>query len=99
MIDLKGRCVVVTGGGRGIGAASAVLFARAGADVVIGFRSRRAEAESVALECVSYGVRAAAISADLSQRGGADALCIAAMAGDTKRAMQLPRLCASVSWW
>ena len=80
MIDLTGRCVVVTGGGRGIGAASAVLFARAGADVVIGFRSRRSEAESVALECASYGVRAAAISADLSQRGGADALCIAAMA-------------------
>lgn len=80
MIDLKGRRVVITGGGRGIGAASAVLFARAGADVVIGFRSRRAEAESVALECLSYGVRAAAIAADLSQKGGADALCIAATA-------------------
>lgn len=80
MIDLKGRGVVVTGGGRGIGAATAVLFARAGADVVIGYRSRRAEAESVALECLSYGVRAEAISADLSQRGGADALCIAATA-------------------
>ena len=78
MIDLKGRGVVVTGGGRGIGAATAVLFARAGADVVIGYRSRRAEADAVALECLSYGVRAEAISADLSQRGGADALCIAA---------------------
>ena len=81
MIDLRGRRVVVTGGGRGIGAASALLFAQAGADVVVGYRSRRAEAESVALECIiSYGVRAAAIAADLSQRGGADALCIAATA-------------------
>ena len=80
MIDLKGRGVVVTGGGRGIGAATAVLFARAGADVVIGYRSRRAEADAVALECLSYGVRAEAISADLAQRGGADALCIAATA-------------------
>jgi 3-oxoacyl-[acyl-carrier protein] reductase len=80
MIDLRGRRVVVTGGGRGIGAACAVLFARAGADVVIGYRSRRAEADAVALECVSYGVRAEAIAADLSQRGGADALCIAATA-------------------
>jgi 3-oxoacyl-[acyl-carrier protein] reductase len=80
MIDLRGRRVVVTGGGRGIGAATAILFARAGADVVIGYRSRRTEAESVALECISYGVRAAAVSADLSQRGGADALCIAATA-------------------
>ena len=80
MIDLRGRRVVVTGGGRGIGAASALLFAQAGADVVVGYRSRRAEAESVALKCISYGVRAAAIAADLSQRGGADALCIAATA-------------------
>jgi 3-oxoacyl-[acyl-carrier protein] reductase len=80
MIDLRGRRVVVTGGGRGIGAATAVHFARAGADVVIGYRSRRADADAVALECVSYGVRAAAIAADLSQRGGADALCIGATA-------------------
>ncbi len=80
MIDLTGRRVVVTGGGRGIGAASAVLFARAGADVVIGYRARRAEAEAVAQTCQGHGVRATAISADLSQRGGADALCIAATA-------------------
>ena len=80
MIDLRGRRVVVTGGGRGIGAACAVLFARAGADVVVGYRTRRAEADAVALECISYGVRAAAIGADLSKRGGADALCIAATA-------------------
>ena len=80
MIDLKGRRVIVTGGGRGIGAASALMFARAGADVVIGFRSRRAEAEAVAQACMAQGVRASAIAADLSQRGGADALCIAATA-------------------
>lgn len=80
MIDLRGKRVVVTGGGRGIGAATAVLCARAGADVVIGYRTRRAEADSVVFECVSYGVRASAVAADLSQRGGADALCIAATA-------------------
>ena len=80
MIDLRGRRVVVTGGSRGIGAATAVLCARAGADVVIGFRSRRADADAAVVECVSYGVRATAVSADLSRRGGADALCIAATA-------------------
>ena len=80
MIELKGRRVIVTGGGRGIGAACAVLFARAGADVIVGYRTRRADAESVVLECISHGTRATAIAADLSQRGGADALCIAATA-------------------
>ncbi len=80
MIDLRARRVVVTGGSRGIGAASAVLFARAGADVMIGYRSRRVEADAVVLECLSHGVRAAAVAADLSQKGGADALCIAATA-------------------
>ena len=58
MIDLRGRRVVVTGGGRGIGAASAVLFARAGADVVVGFRSRRAEADAVALSDVAKRIGA-----------------------------------------
>jgi 3-oxoacyl-[acyl-carrier protein] reductase len=80
MIDLRGKRVVVTGGGRGIGAATAVLFARAGADVIVGYRSRKGEADAVALECLSYGVRAGAIAADLSQKGGADALCIASVA-------------------
>jgi 3-oxoacyl-[acyl-carrier protein] reductase len=80
MMELRGRRVVVTGGSRGIGAATALAFARAGADVVVGYRSRRAEADSVVLDCVSHGVRAAAIAADLSKRGGADALCIAATA-------------------
>jgi 3-oxoacyl-[acyl-carrier protein] reductase len=80
MMELRGRNVVVTGGSRGIGAATAVLFARAGANVVIGYRTRRADADGVVLECVSHGVKASAVAADLSQRGGADALCIAATA-------------------
>jgi NAD(P)-dependent dehydrogenase (short-subunit alcohol dehydrogenase family) len=37
--DLKGRLAVVIGAGQGIGAAIAVAFARAGADVVLGGRS------------------------------------------------------------
>lgn len=41
MIDLAGKRAFVTGGGRGIGRATAVLLARAGARVVIGYRARK----------------------------------------------------------
>ncbi len=35
MIDLHGRTALVTGGSRGIGAATCVFFAQAGADVLV----------------------------------------------------------------
>jgi len=41
MIDLAGKRAFVTGGGRGIGQATAVLLARAGAKVAVGYRSRK----------------------------------------------------------
>ena len=48
--SLEGKTALVTGGSRGIGRAIAVEFARAGADVVIGYRSGGEEAEAVAAE-------------------------------------------------
>jgi 3-oxoacyl-[acyl-carrier protein] reductase len=58
LIDLSGKVVLITGGSRGIGAATALLFARAGADVAFTYRSRRADAEKVlaALRAVRPGV-------------------------------------------
>jgi 3-oxoacyl-[acyl-carrier protein] reductase len=41
MIDLAGKRAFVTGGGRGIGRATAVLLLRAGATVAVGYRERR----------------------------------------------------------
>jgi 3-oxoacyl-[acyl-carrier protein] reductase len=40
MIDLAGKRAFVTGGGRGIGRATALLLERAGARVVVGYRER-----------------------------------------------------------
>ena len=46
MIDLAGKRAFVTGGSRGIGRATAVLLARAGAKVAVGYRTRKPATES-----------------------------------------------------
>jgi 3-oxoacyl-[acyl-carrier protein] reductase len=46
--SLEGKTALITGGSRGIGRAIAVELARAGATVVVGYRSGRDEAEEVA---------------------------------------------------
>ncbi|MFI5256003.1 MAG: SDR family NAD(P)-dependent oxidoreductase [Gemmatimonadales bacterium] len=74
MIDLEGRRALVTGGSRGIGAATARLLARAGADVVVGYRNRQTDAESVVETLRSYGVTAESFAADVATRDGAEAL-------------------------
>ncbi|HUQ46532.1 MAG TPA: glucose 1-dehydrogenase [Gemmatimonadaceae bacterium] len=74
MIDLSGKRALVTGGSRGIGAATARLLAGAGAHVVIGYRSRTSDAERVVAELQEHGVTAAAHAADLSTRAGCESL-------------------------
>lgn len=74
MIDLKGKRALVTGGSRGIGAATARLLARAGANVMIGYRSRATDAGRVVAELSALGVSAAAHGSDISTRAGAESL-------------------------
>jgi 3-oxoacyl-[acyl-carrier protein] reductase len=72
--SLAGKRALVTGGSRGIGAATSRLLAACGADVCVGYRSRRAEADAMVAELGALGVRATAFAADIGEAAGADAL-------------------------
>ena len=71
MIALHGKRAFVTGGGRGIGRATAVLLARAGAAVAVGYRSRKADADETIRAMAGEGHRVAAIQADLGDPAAA----------------------------
>ena len=70
MISLRGKRALVTGGSRGIGAATALLLAECGADVGIGYRARQSEAAEVVQRLAGLGVRAFAHAADLASLSG-----------------------------
>jgi 3-oxoacyl-[acyl-carrier protein] reductase len=72
MISLEGKAALVTGGNRGIGKAVALMLARAGADVGITYRSRKAEADSVAAEIRGMGRRAFVAGGDLADEPTAE---------------------------
>ena len=73
-LDLAGKRALVTGGSRGVGAATVHLLARAGADVGISYRSRADEARRVVEDARAMGVRSWAESGELSDRAAADRL-------------------------
>ena len=64
---LKDKIALITGASRGVGAASAIKFAEAGADVVINYFHHEEEAERIAQECRAHGVRANTFQADVSK--------------------------------
>jgi 3-oxoacyl-[acyl-carrier protein] reductase len=67
MITLTDKVALVTGASRGIGAATARLFAQAGARaVVVNYYSSRDEAEAVRADCEAAGAEAIAVRADVS---------------------------------
>ena len=71
--SLEGKVALVTGGSRGIGRAIALELGRAGAEVVVGYRTGRDEAEAIATE-----IGGRAVEADVSDAESAAALVEAA---------------------
>ena len=63
------KIILITGGGRGIGAATALLAAEKGYDVAINYRDNRMSAQQVVDKVKSMGRRAVAIQADVALEG------------------------------
>ncbi len=70
---IKGRTAIVTGASSGIGRATALLFAREGACVVVTAR-RRAELDALVVEIEAAGGRAAAVVGDVKDERLAERL-------------------------
>jgi 3-oxoacyl-[acyl-carrier protein] reductase len=74
MPELENKTALVTGASRGIGRATALALAKAGAHVLVHYGRSRQEAESLVAEIKGKGGRADAISADLGTPEGATLL-------------------------
>lgn len=71
---LSGKTAIVTGASRGIGRATALRLAEAGANVVVNYFQHAAEAEEVVADCRKSGVGAFAVQADVSKLDEAERL-------------------------
>ncbi len=69
-----GKTAIVTGASRGVGRATALRLAEAGADVVVNYLSNEAAAFETVEMCKKRGVGAVAVAADVSEFSGAQAI-------------------------
>src|SRR4051794_27212190 len=67
-VRLAGRTALITGASHGIGRATALAFAREGADIAITYRRRDEGVRETASEIVGLGRRVHVMQAELSER-------------------------------
>jgi 3-oxoacyl-[acyl-carrier protein] reductase len=70
-MKIEGKAAVVTGGGTGVGRATALELARGGCSVLVNYSKSKDDAEQTASDVRALGVRGIAIQADVSD----DAAC------------------------
>ena len=70
-MELESKAAIITGGGTGVGRATALELARRGCHVLVNYSRSRDEAEATAAEVEKLGVRAIAYQADVAS----DAAC------------------------
>lgn len=102
-MSLAGKTALVTGGGRGIGRATCLRLAAAGADVFVNFYRHRETAEATADDLRALGVRAWTVKANVGDpeaidrlfaeisaaAGGVDIVISNAASGVSRAAMNL----------
>ncbi len=95
MISLQGKSAVITGGSRGIGAATVKMFAEAGADVVFSYYRSREAAGEVERAAQKHGTQVAALKAEVSRMRDARFLIESAV----KRFGRIDILVANAGIW
>jgi len=76
-VAVQGRVALVTGAQQGIGRATAVALARAGADVALNYLDDRAATEKAAEEIRGLGRRALVVQGDVSRAAAVEAMVAA----------------------
>ena len=71
LMQVEGKAAVITGGGTGVGRATALELARRGCSVLVNYSRSKNEAEETAAEIAALGVKGVAVEADVAD----DAAC------------------------